>query len=109
MAKYRHYKPSKEELERERKEAEKREDLIIAAMDRWDIDDILDVMSDRVQQSRQSTKDAMLEKMAEIMNANGYSIIKTDNLYDAYMLKDLVTASMFRSEAELNNKCLFAD
>lgn len=106
MAKYRHYRPSKEEMAKYRREQERLESCVISAMDRWDIDDIMDVVSDRVQQSTRSTKKELIEKMAEIMNEYGYSVIKTDNLQDQYALKDLVAKNLF-SYTDMNRNCLF--
>jgi hypothetical protein len=107
MAKYNYY-GAKETAEREKAadEYRKMERLVAKAMDKWEISDIIDSIEEQIDNSTQSCKDELLEKMTEILNSSGYSVIKTDNLHDEYILKDLLSKNMF-DYTEMNKNCLF--
>lgn len=106
MAGYNYYKKSKEELEKERREAIQMKSLIITALDKWEIVDIMEVISENIGKSKKSTDECLIYTMRELLAQSGYSVIKTDNLQDEYALKDLVAKSLY-NYTDMNRNCLF--
>lgn len=93
--------------EKKRIEFDRMERLIITALDKWDIDDIMEVIHDRIEQSTRSSKDELNDKMGWLLSNDGYAVIKTKSIQDDYELQDFVRKNMCISTSEFNKNCLF--
>ncbi len=71
----------------------KMKNLILAAMDRMDADELLDFFYEKCCSSRE--KDDVRDKMGSILNMEGFIVLKVDGIEKKSKLQDFVNTEIF--------------